>query len=194
MQSVPGNSAAIQAAGYVGWSLDVRDRDSPRFQYFTSHDELQAHLLAIRPGEAEGDFFAFFGDILHAIETFAAEVVSWVVDVANSLLHLVIQVADEIIQLAAIAIKSIEDAIPFIHAIFNPEHAVNAPDRPRLFQRTPSRVLGAGITAGAGLSGVGRLGSARTVPAEEHRSTRSRLVATGRAHASWRARLRSVCL
>ena len=45
--------------------------------------------------------------------------VSWVVDAVNSLLHLVIQVADEIIHLAAIVIKTIEDAIPFIHAIFN---------------------------------------------------------------------------
>ena len=46
------------------------------------------------------------------------EVVDWVVNVVDSLINLVVKVADEIIHLAAIVIRSIEDAIPFIHAIF----------------------------------------------------------------------------
>jgi hypothetical protein len=122
MSSVPGNSAAIRAAGYVGWSLDVQDPDNPQFRYFQSQDELQAYLATMRPGPQAGDWGdvgAFFGDLLHAIETAVAEVVTWVVDAVDSLLNLVIKVADDIINLADMVIRDIEDAIPFIHAIFN---------------------------------------------------------------------------
>jgi hypothetical protein len=122
MNSVPGNSAVIRAAGYVGWSLDVQDRDDPQFRYFQSQEELQAYLVTIRPGPqvgAEEDVGAFFGDLLHAIETAVAEVVSWAVDVVDSLLNLVIKVADDVINLTNMVIRDIEDAIPFVHAIFN---------------------------------------------------------------------------
>jgi hypothetical protein len=122
MSSVPSNSGALLAAGYVGWSLDVQDTDDPEFRYFTTQDELRAHLATICPDPQAGDvgdIASFFGDLLHAIETAVADVISWVVDVVDSLLNLVIQVADEVINLTAMVIRSIEDAIPFIHAIFN---------------------------------------------------------------------------
>jgi hypothetical protein len=123
MNSVPGKSTTLRAAGYVGWSLNVQDPAHPEFRYYTTGDELKAALMALRPAPspigAEEDIGSFFGDILHAIETFAAELVSWVVDVVDSLLNLVIKVGEELIQLATIVIRTIEDAIPFIHAIFN---------------------------------------------------------------------------
>jgi hypothetical protein len=123
MSSVPGSSATLQAAGYVGWSLDVQDPDHPQFQYFTSHDELQAQLAAGRPGPEAGDVGAsigeFFGDLLHAIETAAADVLTWAVDAVDSLLTLTIQAAGQIFHDVVIVINSIADAIPFIHSIFN---------------------------------------------------------------------------
>lgn len=125
MKSVPASSAAIQAAGYVGWSIDVRDPDHPKFQYLGTRDELQAQLETMLAGpQAEqagdlGDIGSFFGDVLRAIETAVADVITAVVDVVESVIDLTIKIADQVIHLAAVAIRSIEDAIPFVHAIFN---------------------------------------------------------------------------
>ena len=129
MNSAPGNASAFLATGHVGWSLSAEDPDDPVFQYHKTRADLVAHLQTLGPAgvqvtdaggaDAVGSAIAdFFGDVLHAIETFAMEVVDWVVNVVDSLINLVVKVADEIIHLAAIVIRSIEDAIPFIHAIF----------------------------------------------------------------------------
>lgn len=129
MNSAPGNASAFLATGHVGWSLSAEDPDHPVFQYHKTRADLVAHLQTLGPAgvqvtdaggaDAVGSAIAdFFGDVLHAIETFAMEVVDWVVNVVDSLINLVVKVADEIIHLAAIVIRSIEDAIPFIHAIF----------------------------------------------------------------------------
>ena len=129
MNSAPGNAAAFLATGHVGWSLSAEDPDHPVFQYHKTRADLVAHLQTLGPAGAQitdergadavGSAISdFFGDVLHAIETFAMEVVDWVVDMVDSLINLVVKVADEIIHLAAIVIRSIEDAIPFIHAIF----------------------------------------------------------------------------
>jgi hypothetical protein len=125
MNSVPASSTAIRAAGYAGWSIDVQDPDNPQFQYFKTQDELRAQLVTMLPGPQAGeagdlgDIGAFFGDLLHAIETAVADVIKAVVDVVDSLISLTIQVADQFIDLAAMVIRSVEDAVPFIHAIFN---------------------------------------------------------------------------
>lgn len=122
MNSVPESSAVLQAVGYVGWSVDFRDRDNPTLRYFKTQDELQADLAADRPNpgaDVLGDVGAFFGDLLHAIETAVAEVINAVVDVVNSLLNLTIQIGENIIHLTDMVIRGIEDAIPFVHAMFN---------------------------------------------------------------------------
>jgi hypothetical protein len=126
MNSVPASSAAIRAAGYVGWSMDLQDPGHPQFRYFNSQDELRAHLVTIFPGPQAGaagdlgeDIGEFFGDLLHAIETAVADLISAVVDAVNSLISFVVQVADQVITIAAMVVRTIEDAIPFIHAIFN---------------------------------------------------------------------------
>lgn len=123
MQSVPGKSAALRAAGCMGWALSARDPNNPRFVQFTSHEELQAYLVGSRGDSRVGgifdDIWEFFGDVWHAIESAAIAVMDWVVSVAESLVHLVIKIGEEIAHLAAMVIHTIEDAIPFIHSIFN---------------------------------------------------------------------------
>jgi hypothetical protein len=125
MASVPGGSAAIRAAGYAGWSMDAHDPGHPQFRYFSTQADLRAHqgkgLSAGRvsqPGDAD-DIGTFFGDLLRAIESAVADLVSLVVDAVDALITFAIKVADQVFNGIVMVIRTIEDAVPFIHAIFN---------------------------------------------------------------------------
>ena len=132
MRSVPGSSAAVSTAAGAGWALDFRDPQNGQYLTFATKAELDKYLGSLRAGgpdasslragqvgDFRGDIAAFFGDIWHAIESAAMAVVDWIVDTVESIISFVIKIGEDLIQLAALAIKTIEDAIPFIHAIFN---------------------------------------------------------------------------
>lgn len=127
MKSVPGSNDAASLG--AGWALDFRDAQNGQYRTFTTKDDLQAYLsnlqtpqsgaAALKVGDIWNDIADFFGDIWHAIESAAMAVVNWIVDTVESVINLVVQIGEDLIQLAALAIKTIEDAIPFIHSIFN---------------------------------------------------------------------------
>jgi hypothetical protein len=132
MKSVPGSSGSADPSLAAGWALDFRDAANGKMINFATSDELKAYVAGLSSngaaalaagtptvGDIWNDIGQFFGDIWHAIESAAMAVVNWVVNVVESLINLVVKIGEDLIQLAALAIKTIEDAIPFIHAIFN---------------------------------------------------------------------------
>jgi len=127
MKSVQANAGAIQAAGYAGWSLDLRDPGNPQFSYYQTQEELGAYKATLHQGlQSDGgvggiidDVGAFFGDLLNAVETAAAAVTHFAFDAASLLLDVWITAANEVIHLTNVVIENIEQAIPFVHALFN---------------------------------------------------------------------------
>jgi len=127
MKSVQANAGAVQAAGYAGWSLDLRDPGNPQFSYYHTQEELGAYKATLHQGlQSDGGVGgiidgvgAFFGDLLNAVETAAAAVTHFVFEAASFLLDVMITVADEVIHLTDVVIQDIEQAIPFVHALFN---------------------------------------------------------------------------
>lgn len=109
----------------AGWSLDLSDPNNPKFQTFEDSQALEAHRARFFPnpelgvmGNLWNDVERFASDIWNGIKTAASKILHWVVDAVQGVMHAVMQVGEEIVYLANLAIEGIKDVISIVESIF----------------------------------------------------------------------------
>jgi hypothetical protein len=128
MQTQPGQNgqkSLLEEAGVVGWALDLRDRNHPRFTRFNSHAEMDAYKQGAFAEVGEtvlGDWWDdvknFFEEVWNGIKSAAIAVTHWIVDTVNKVVSFIAKVGEELVHLANLVIKGIEEVISIVQSIF----------------------------------------------------------------------------
>lgn len=120
-----GQLSQLEAEGVVGWALDLRDRNNPRFTRFYKHEDMEAYKRGAFAAVGEtvlGDWWNdvenFFEDVWNGIKSAAIAIEHWVVDTVNKVVSFIAKVGAEIVQLANLVIKGIEEVISIVQSIF----------------------------------------------------------------------------
>ncbi len=118
MQTQPGQNGQkflLEEEGVVGWALDLRDRNHPRFTRFYSHAEMDAYKQGAFAEVGEtvlGDWWDdvqnFFEEVWNGIKSAAIAVEHWIVDTVNKVVSFIAKVGEEIVQLANLVIKGLK--------------------------------------------------------------------------------------
>jgi hypothetical protein len=107
----------------AGFALDLRDRKRAGFRTFRTTEEVHEHLRnTAGPDGVEGfwdDVAAFIDDVWHGIERGAIALRGFVVDLANRTVSLAVQIGRDLVELSAVVIRGVKDAISVVHGILN---------------------------------------------------------------------------
>jgi len=103
--------------------LQTWDPDRPPFRVLASREELQAELERLRADPRYGGFWDdavdFAHDVWEGIKTGAAKVACSIANLADNAVHFFIQVGGRLLELAQIAIHTLEEAFDAVAGVFN---------------------------------------------------------------------------
>lgn len=117
----PSRPRSARAGGYVFQSIDPA---RPALLAFDSAEDLRAEVDRFHASERFGgwwdDVEEFFGDVVHGIETGAAEVGHFVVDLARNSVQIGLEIADGVVAaVGEFVIRTMNDAAQAVGAVLN---------------------------------------------------------------------------